>query len=304
MATLHETLSTLTLLLAPITPFVTERVWQDLVVPVTPQAAESVHLATYPTADVSLIDSELSAQMLLVRRLVELGRAARADSGIRTRQPLSRAVVSAAGFANLSAELLAEIASELNVASVAPITATGGSLVDTTVKANFRTLGRRFGKAVQGVAAAIAAAEATALANALRTNGEATVDVNGEAVVVGPDEVVITETPRAGWAVANDAGATVALDLHITPELRLAGIARDVIRQVQEARKSSGLDVADRIELRYEAAADTRTALREHRDLVSDEVLATDFAAGQPTWADAAAFTDDALGLTFWLRKA
>ncbi|MEV1059524.1 isoleucine--tRNA ligase [Micromonospora chalcea] len=304
LATLHETLSTLTLLLAPITPFVTEQVWQDLVVPVTPGAAESVHLAAYPTGDLSLIDPELSAQMLLVRRVVELGRSARADSGIRTRQPLSRAVVSAAGFADLPAELLAEIASELNVVSVAPITATSGSLVDTTVKANFRPLGKRFGKAVQGVAAAIMAAEPTALANALRTRGEATVDVDGEAVVVTVDEVVITETPRAGWAVANDAGATVALDLDITPELRLAGIARDVIRQIQEARKATGLEVADRIELRYEATADTLTALTEHQKLVADEVLATDFTLGRPTWADATSFTDETLGLTFWLRKA
>ncbi|MCT2278023.1 isoleucine--tRNA ligase [Micromonospora chalcea] len=304
LATLHETLSTLTLLLAPITPFVTERVWQDLVVPVTPGAAESVHLAAYPTGDPSLIDPELSAQMLLVRRLVELGRSARADSGIRTRQPLSRAVVSAAGFADLPAEFLAEIASELNVVSVAPITATSGSLVDTTVKANFRPLGKRFGKAVQGVAAAVLAAEPTALANALRTRGEATVDVDGEAVVVTVDEVVITETPRAGWAVANDAGATVALDLDITPELRLAGIARDVIRQIQEARKATGLEVADRIELRYEATADTLTALTEHQKLVADEVLATDFTLGRPTWADATSFTDGTLGLTFWLRKA
>ncbi len=115
--------------------------------------------------------------------------------------------------------------------------------------------------------------------------------------------MVITETPREGWAVASDAGATVALDLRLTPPLRRAGLARDAIRQIQEARKASGLDVADRVRLRYVAGGETGAALAEHAGLVADEVLATDYAAGAPDWPDARAFTDDAIGLTFWLRK-
>ncbi|MGC4804668.1 isoleucine--tRNA ligase [Micromonospora sp. DT233] len=305
LATLHEALRTVTLLLAPITPFITERVWQDLVVPVTPDAAASVHLATYPSADESLIDPALSRQMALVRRLVELGRAARADSGMKVRQPLSRALASAQGFAELGPELLGEIAAELNVGSVTAVGAAGGSLVDTTAKANFRTLGKRFGKAVQQVAKSIAAADAAALRDALRSSGTATVLVDGEPVTLGPDEVVVVDTPREGWAVASDAGATLALDLHLTPELRRAGVARDVIRQVQEARKSSGLEVTDRIVLRYRATREeTVLALAEHRDLVAEEVLAAECADGEPSWADAEAFTDEALGLTFWLRRA
>ena len=155
---------------------------------------------------------------------------------------------------------MAEIAAELNVGAVAPVSGTAGSLVNTTAKANFRTLGKRFGKAVQGVAAAVAAADAVALSDALRATGSASVTVDGAEVTLGPDEVVVTETPRQGWAVAAEAGATVALDLQITPELRRAGIARDAIRQIQEARKSSGLEVADRIVLRY------RGHRRRHRD--------------------------------------
>ncbi|WP_320068104.1 isoleucine--tRNA ligase [Micromonospora sp. RTGN7] len=305
LATLHEALRTVTLLLAPITPFITERVWQDLVVPVAPDAAASVHLAAYPVADEALIDPALSRQMGLVRRLVELGRAARADSGMKVRQPLSRALASAQGFAELDADLLGEIAAELNVGSVTAVGAAGGSLVDTTAKANFRTLGKRFGKAVQQVARSIAAADAAVLRDSLRESGTATVEVDGEPVTLGPDEVVIVDTPREGWAVASDAGATLALDLHLTPELRRAGVARDVIRQVQEARKSSGLDVTDRIALRYVATREeTVLALAEHRDLVAEEVLAVDCADGEPAWADAEAFTDEALGLTFWLRRA
>jgi isoleucyl-tRNA synthetase len=300
LATLHEALTTVTLLMAPITPFITEQVWQDMIRPVTPGAPPSVHLASYPVADEALIDPALSTRMTLVRRLVELGRSARADSGMKTRQPLSRAVVSAPGLEDLPADLVAEIAAELNVGTVAPA---AGTFVNTAAKANFRTLGKRFGKAVQAVAAAVAAADAVALSEALRATGSASVTVDGAEVTLGPDEVIITETPRPGWAVASEAGATVALDLEITPELRRAGIARDAIRQIQEARKSSGLEVADRIELRYQATDDTTaTALAEHSALVADEVLAVDFAEGEPSWSGA--FTDETLGLRFWLRKA
>ncbi|MFF9480298.1 isoleucine--tRNA ligase [Streptomyces sp. NPDC014733] len=308
LRTLHEVVETVTRLMAPLTPFITERVWQDLVVPVTPQAPDSVHLASWPLADPGLIDPELSTQMQLVRRLVELGRATRAESGVKTRQPLSRALVAAHGFAGLSEDLRAQIADELNVTSLAALSDMGGSLVDTSAKANFRALGKRFGKGVQAVAKAVAAADAAALSLALR-DGEATVEVDGETVTLTPDEVIITETPREGWSVASDAGATVALDLEITPELRRAGLARDAIRLIQEARKNSGLDVSDRIALRWETAdAELRTALAEHATLIADEVLATAFTAEQEAADDAATygelFTDEPLGLAFRLRKA
>ncbi|MFI9234708.1 isoleucine--tRNA ligase [Streptomyces sp. NPDC053079] len=310
LRTLHEVIETVTRLMAPLVPFITERVWQDLVVPVDPQAPESVHLATWPKADTSLIDPTLSQQMLLVRRLVELGRATRAESGVKTRQPLSRALVAAAGFEALGEELRAQIAEELNVSSLASLTdsstgpAGGGSLVDTTAKANFRALGKRFGKGVQAVAKAVAAADAAALSLALR-EGTASVVVDGETVTLAPDEVIITETPREGWSVASDSGATVALDLEITPELRRAGLARDAIRLIQEARKNSGLDVADRIALRWTSTdEETVTALTEHASLIADEVLATDFAGGEGDDTFGAPFTDEGLGLAFRLRKA
>ncbi|WP_432096675.1 isoleucine--tRNA ligase [Streptomyces sp. bgisy100] len=303
LRTLHESIETITRLMAPMVPFITERVWQDLVVPVTPDAPDSVHLTTWPTADTSLIDPALSSHMVLVRRLVELGRATRAESGVKTRQPLSRALVAASGFEALDAELRAQIAEELNVSGLAALSEVGGSLVDTTAKANFRALGKRFGKGTQPVAKAIAGADAAALSVALR-EGTASVEVDGETVSLSPEEVIITETPREGWSVASDSGATVALDLEITPELRRAGLARDAIRLIQEARKNSGLDVADRIALRWETADDeVRQALTDHRSLISDEVLATDFAPGEADDTYGDPFTDEPLGLTFRLRK-
>lgn len=129
-------------------------------------------------------------------------------------------------------------------------------------------------------------------------------EVDGETVTLAPDEVIITETPREGWSVASDSGATVALDLELTEELRQAGLARDAIRLIQEARKNSGLDVADRIALRW-TSTDPKViaALTEHSTLIADEVLATDFAQGEPDDTYGPAFTDDPLSLTFHLRK-
>ncbi|MFD7920384.1 isoleucine--tRNA ligase [Streptomyces sp. NPDC059740] len=303
LRTLHDVVETVTRLMAPLTPFVTERVWQDVVVPVTPDAPDSVHLASWPEADDALVDPVLSTQMVLVRRLVELGRATRAESGVKTRQPLSRALIAATGFEGLDADLRTQITEELNVTALASLSEVGGSLVDTTAKANFRALGKRFGKRVQEVAKAVAAADAAALSVALRS-GMAQVEVDGELVDLAPDEVIITETPREGWSVASDSGATVALDLEITPELRRAGLARDAIRLIQEARKNSGLDVADRIALRWESAdEEVARALTDHAGLVSDEVLATDFARGGAEASYGEPFTDEALGLTFRLRR-
>jgi isoleucyl-tRNA synthetase len=304
LRTLHDVLETVTRLMAPLVPFITERVWQDLVVPVTPGAPDSVHLASWPEADLAAVDPDLSRDMLLVRRLVELGRATRAESGVKTRQPLSRALLAAQGFELLSDDLRAQIAEELNVTSLASLSEVGGSLVDTTAKANFRALGRRFGKRTQPVAKAIAEADAAALSAALRA-GTAAVEVDGETIALSPEEVIITETPREGWSVASDTGATVALDLEITPELRRAGLARDAIRLIQEARKSSGLDVADRIALRWRSDdEDVARALTEHQALIADEVLAADYAEGEGDDSFGESFEDEALALVFRLRRA
>jgi isoleucyl-tRNA synthetase len=301
LATLHEALDGLTRLLAPFVPFVTESVWQALVVEIDQKAPDSVHLAPWPEPQQHLIDDALVEQMSLVRRLVELGRAARAATRTKTRQPLKRALVAAPGFDRLPDELRKEIADELNVESLEQLS---GDLVERVVKPNFRSLGRRFGKQTPVVAAAVVAADAAVLAAALVDTGTATVDVDGTPVDVTADDVIVTETPREGWAVSTDAGDTVALDLAVTPELRRAGLARDVVRQVQEARKNAGLDVTDRIELWWQAAdEETAHAIREYADTIAREVLATSCTEGRPT-ADLAPHEDAGLGLTFWLRQA
>jgi isoleucyl-tRNA synthetase len=302
LATLHETLDVLTRLLAPLTPFITERVWQDVIGPVTPNAPESVHLATWPTWDESAIDDQLAAQVQVARRIVELGRAARSEAGVRTRQPLSRALIGSAAYALLGEELRADIAEELNVGTVESLAAAGGDLVDFSAKGNFRALGKRFAKQTPVVAAAIAAADPAALAEQLKS-GAGTVQVEGEAVEVTTDEVIISERPREGWSVINEQGETIALDLELTPELVRAGLAREAVRQIQEARKSSGLDVSDRITLWWQADGDLAEALTEHGAAVADEVLATTMINNAPD-GDRNPFTDSDLGLTIWLAKA
>ncbi len=273
--TLHETLDTLTRLMAPMVPFITERVWQDLFVATDPEGPASVHLASWPVADAGLIDAELEASMALTRRLVELGRSARSEAKVKTRQPLRRALVPTRAFERLSDELLAEIAAELNIGTVESFS-DAGDLVDHSAKANFRALGKRFGKQTPLVADAIARADAATLAEALAASGRASVEVDGiGTVTVGADEVIVSERPRDGWSLVNEQGETVALDLELTPELLAAGLARDVIRFVQETRKNSGLDVTDRISLRWSASGEVAAAIGTHRRLIADEVLAT-----------------------------
>ena len=179
-------------------------------------------------------------------------------------------------------------------------------LVEVTVKPNFRALGKRFGGRTQTVARAIAAAGARPLADALGT-GTATVDVDGEPVTITGEDVVVTETPRSGWAVASDGPETVALDLELTHELRLAGLARDIVRLVQDARKNAGYQVTDRVELwwRVGGSPAPAEAIRAHTDLLSTEVLATRFTEGPPPEGTdgLAELVDEELGLHVWLRR-
>jgi len=305
LATLHDTIVTVTKLLAPITPFITERVWQDVVRPVVQDAPASVHLSAWPALDPAAVDAELSGSVALARRLVELGRAARADAKVKTRQPLRRALVASAAHARLSDELRAEVADELNIGSLEPLSSAGADLVDHSAKGNFRALGKRFGKQTPVVAAAIAAADAATLAAALEADGTAPVLVDGEQVQVLADEVIVSERPREGWSVINEQGETVALDLELTPDLVRAGLAREVVRLVQEARKSSGFEVSDRIRLRWSASGELGEALRENGSLVADEVLAVEMTEADEPFADTAAVVrDEDLGLAFTVTRA
>ena len=272
LATLHEALKTITLCMAPYTPFITERVWQDLFRPTDTDAATSVHLASWPTLDPTAIDDQLHDHMALVRRIVELGRAARASSNVRTRQPLARALVSAPGWLDLPESLITEVAEELNVRSIEPLGEEAG-LVNITVKPNFRELGSKFGNRTPAVAAAIG--QAAHLVEDLRSQGKASIQVDGEQVEIAAGDVIITESPQEGWAVASDSEDSVAIDLHIDDDLRRAGLARELVRAIQETRKVAGLDITDRIVIGWETDNDDIQAVfAQHGEEIANEVLA------------------------------
>ncbi|HEV3462993.1 MAG TPA: DUF5915 domain-containing protein, partial [Actinomycetota bacterium] len=277
--TLWTCLRTVALLLAPYAPFTAEELWQGLVVSVDPEAPDSVHLADWPEPDRAALDPELSAAMAEVRRLVGLGRQARTEARIKVRQPLARALIGVpdpvrAGVAGL----LDLVAAELNVKEVGFAEGEAG-LVGYRLAPTFRALGPRFGRDAQAVAGALRQAPpelAAELAPRLRAGERVELPVAGLGTAeLGPEEVQVVEEPVTGWRVVRDGATTVALDLEVTPELRLEGLARDLVRAVQDLRKSAGLDVADRIELAVKAGGEVAAAVAAHRDHLLGETLAT-----------------------------
>ncbi len=273
LGTLHECLVTLTQLLSPMVPFITEHVWQEVVRAADSSAADSVHLTDFPVAQSALINLELNSQVAMTRRVVELGRAARAESAIKIRQPLQRALISAAGWAKLPTDMKDQIADELNVLDLADIADADGDLVNISVKANFKSLGTKFGKEVQDISKAIAATDATALVKTLRTTGSTKVAT----WEIDLDDLVITEVPKSGWMVASHEGESVALDLALSQSLIDAGNVREVIRYIQERRKGDGFEISDRIKVRWNADSAIVAAITAAAAHISDEVLALEF---------------------------
>lgn len=278
--TLYYCLKNLTLLLAPMVPFIAEHVWQELVKVAEPGQSESVHLANFPSANSKLIDENLSKSVALSRRLVELGRAARAESKVKIRQPLARALISATGWEKMPSEIQADIADELNILQIADVSAAGADLVDIAIKANFKSLGAKYGADVQVIAGKIATLNAVKLVKSLRNTSTAIIEYevsgNKKSAEIELTDLVVTETPRSGWSVVSHNGESVALDLALTPELINAGLVREAIRAIQEERKKIGLDVSDRITVNWNAPAELANAINYAIDEISAEVLATE----------------------------
>ena len=274
LSTLYTCLKTLTQLMSPLVPFITEHVWQSLVQVGEPSAAESVHLSSFPVADSSAIDATLSSSVALSRRLVELGRAARAESKIKIRQPLARALIAANRWVDMDPEIREHIQDELNVLKLDLLSDESEGLVSISIKANFRSIGARYGADVQAIASAIAASDAASLVRDLRKAGSYTIAYGDKSAEITPDDLVITETPKEGWSVASHSGESVALDLTLTPELITAGLMREVIRTIQEQRKGSGFEISDRIHVKWNGGAELAAAISEYSAQISDEVLA------------------------------
>jgi len=276
LATLHECCEKLTLLMAPLVPFITESVWQQLIRPSVKEVPISVHLADFPAVDESAIDEQLSSQVAQTRRIVELGRAARAESAVKIRQPLSQALIAASGWTQLPDEMKGQIAEELNVLSLQDISTAGEDLVHVKVKANFRSLGAKYGKSVQEIAQLISSADPAHLVSSIRANGTHQLESGTSSWRIDIDDLAITEEPKVGWTVATHDSESVALDLTLTTELVNAGNLREAIRYLQELRKSHGFEISDRIKVRWNASEEFVRAIESDPDHVRKEVLGTD----------------------------
>ncbi|HEX6145632.1 MAG TPA: class I tRNA ligase family protein, partial [Acidimicrobiia bacterium] len=271
-ATLYEVLTTFIEVLAPVLPFITEHLYQDLVARHRPDAPASVHHRDFPDSDADLIDPGLERAMEVVREVVRLGRNLRKREGHRVRQPLSRLTVLTrdpkvrAAVANH----VGVISDELNVKEVIT-SADEAEMVSLSAKANFRVLGQVLGARMPEVAAGIAALGQDELETLL---GGGTLTVAGHQL--SQDDVLVDRTPREGTVVETGTDLAVVLDTRVSDDLLLEGLAREIMSRVQRMRRDAGLDVTDRIEMKWWSEdREVRAAFAAHDDLIASELLAS-----------------------------
>ena len=271
-ATLHEVLVVVCRLLAPIAPFITDWMHREL-------TGESVHLASYVRERGMPSDSALEAQMASVRTLATLGRAAREQAGINVRQPLSRLVCVAPRMSEASlAPLLPILASELNVKHV-EVATSADALVTLEAKANFRSLGKKFGKQTPLAAEAVSRFTSDHLRR-FEAGEELSVTVDGDTHRITPDDLTIMRRASGELVVQEEHGFFAAIDPAISPELRQEGTARELISRVQRMRRDTGLAVSDRIRLAIGGDPAVLAAAATHREWIAGEVLATEVVIG------------------------
>jgi len=263
--TLWEALRVLALLGAPVTPFMSDWLHRGL-------TGKTAHLEAFPEADEDRIDETLEREMDVVRALVSLGRAAREEVQIRVRQPLRTLYAVIPERLEIRAEVLELLQDELNVKQVDFLSSAEG-LVELSAKPNYRSLGARFKSATEHAATAIRGLSPETLQR-FRDGDEVTIDVDGHAHVLEPDDVEVVEQAKGELVVKSERGHTAALDPRLDDALILEGLAREVINRVQRLRKDSGLEITDRIELWV--AGDDRVveATDDFEDFIAGEVLA------------------------------
>jgi len=280
-ATLYEVLVTLTQLLAPFVPFITEHLYQNLVRSVNKRAPLSVHHCAWPeAAKVSKADRNLLAAMGAAKTVVTLGHAVRAAGNLKVRQPLGRVLVVApaehhAGLKRMAALVL----EELNVKALV-LVENEADLVTYKLMPDNRTLGPKFGALFPKVRAALAETDPQAAVLTLRAGKNLTLSVDGQPMALTAPEVIITPQPRPGFAVRAEGAYVVALDTAITPELKAEGLAREVVRRIQDLRKTAGFDIADRIATYYLPSDGLRQAIETHADYIKGETLTVELVIG------------------------
>ncbi len=275
--TLYTSLITLSKLAAPMIPFMTEEIYQNLVRSIDSNAPESIHLTDYPVADESMIDPELEENMDHVLKIVVLGRAARNESGIKNRQPIARMMVKAPyEIPEFYQEIITE---ELNIKKV-EMTDDADSFISYTFKPQLKTVGPKFGKLVGGIRKALTEIDGSAAMKELNEEGTLTLDINGVPVVLSRDDLLIDMAQSEGFETQSDGKVTVVLDKKLTPELIEEGFVRELISKIQTMRKEAGFEVMDRIRLYVSGNERLEKIIRDNSGTIGRDVLADDFIVG------------------------
>ncbi len=302
-ATLYQVLVTLTRLLAPFMPFVTEEMYQNLVRSVDLAAPESVHHSAWPQASAGKQDAELLAEMAIARQVVTLGHAIRATKNLKVRQPLRRAIVVADESQRAALVRLRDlVADELNVKEV-EFVEREQELVTFQLRPNLASISQKVkvlipdppdeaDKAIRkqlreqrqglnrGIQDALAGLDSGRAAAELREGRSLALKIEGRPIELSPGDVLVQPQPRPGLAVASEGSLVVALDTEITPELESEGLAREVVRRIQDLRKAAGLEVSDHIRVTFEATPRLARAIATFRDYVAGETLSDDLSSG------------------------
>ena len=273
--TLYTCLETVAKLMSPIAPFYADKLYMDLVTATGRDNVVSVHLAKFPEYKEEMIDKELEVRMQMAQDVTSMVLALRRKVNIKVRQPLQCImipVVDEEQRAHIEA-VKALIMSEVNVKDIKFVDGAAGVLVKK-VKCDFKKMGPKFGKQMKAVAAAVAEMSQEAIAE-LEKNGSYTLQLDGTDVVVEAADVEIFSEDIPGWLVANEGKLTVALDVTVTEELRREGIARELVNRIQNIRKSSGLEITDKIKITLSKNQQTDDAVNEYKDYICNQVLGT-----------------------------
>jgi isoleucyl-tRNA synthetase len=303
--TLYECLVIANKLMAPFVPFLAEAVYQNLVRGADASAPLSVHMSEWPVAPAEWQNDKLLYDIGVVQKVVGLARAARGQSGVRTRQPLSRLLVRAPDDASLRAleSHQDQVLEELNVKSIEFIARDAG-LVTYRIKPNLPVLGKQYGKKLPLIRKALADEDGAAVAGAVARGDAFELDVEGETISLAPGDVLVETSSAEGYACGEDGGYLTALDTTLNDALVREGLARELVRAVQEARKQAGLEVSDRIILGVSGTEGVEAALAEYRDYLMTETLASDWQPEQsdPDFEDSRQLDADAW--TIRIKKA
>ena len=276
--TLYTCLVTLSKLAAPMIPFMTEEIYQNIVAGIDPNAPESIHLCDYPVCDESMIDPELEANMDHVLKIVVLGRAARNESGIKNLQTIAKMMVNAPF--NIPEFLQKIIVDELNIKKV-ELTEDADNFINYTFKPQLKTVGPKFGKLLGGIRKALSEIDGKAAMKELKAEGEIKLDINGNEVALAEEDLLIDMAQTEGFETQSDGRNTVVLDKTLTPELLEEGFVRELISKIQTMRKEAGFEVMDRIKVYASGNEKIQQIMLDNKETIAHDVLADEFIFGE-----------------------